>query len=325
LTTQPRASHSRAERRFALQALERFGLPGASLRLLKFSETAHYRVDAAAGRFALRLHPPGRMPEVVLRSELAWLVTLSREAALWVPEPVPAPDGETVVVCRSPGGADYRLASLFRWMPGGHKVRGLTGPDAYRMGRCLGELHAFAAGYTPPADFTRWELEWGEFADEVVQRHSWFVLASDDAQLLARAIAYVQQALAELREDPAARGLIHGDTNLSNFRFAGARVGLLDFEVCCFGYYLFDVTRTLLGLAEAGDRAPQLAMAFHRGYGSVRAVPPLDHPHMLAFQVMNIVDLIVWILRWDERMPREDSLWQLAAALVKLRELLRYE
>jgi Ser/Thr protein kinase RdoA (MazF antagonist) len=174
--TQARASRQRAERRLALQALERFALPGASLRLLKFSETALYRVDTAQGRFALRLHPPGRMPEAVLRSELAWLATLAHEAALWVPEPVATPDGETLVTCPSPDGAGYRLASLFRWMPGRHKLRGLTAPDAYRMGRCLGELHAFAAGYAPPVGFTRWELEWGEFADEIVQGPSWFAL-----------------------------------------------------------------------------------------------------------------------------------------------------
>jgi hypothetical protein len=38
--------------------------------------------------------------------------------------------------------------------------------------RSADELHAFAAGYTPPAGFTRWELEWGEFAGEIVQRSS---------------------------------------------------------------------------------------------------------------------------------------------------------
>jgi Ser/Thr protein kinase RdoA (MazF antagonist) len=323
LATRTRASRQRAERGFALQALERFGLPAASLRLLKFSETALYRVDTPQGRFALRLHPQGRMPEAVLRSELAWLATLAREVALWVPEPVATPDGETLVACGSPDGADARLASLFRWMPGRHKLRGLTARDAYRMGRCLGELHAFAASYTPPADFTRWEIEWDEFADEIVQRPSWFALAPNETQLLIRAIAQVQATLAELREDATARGLIHGDTNLSNFRFAGTRVGLLDFEVCCFGYYLFDVTRTLLGFVEAGGHAPQLAAAFHRGYGSVRAIPPLDHPHIVAFQVMNIVDLMIWILRWDERMPRETGPAQIAQALEQLRGLLR--
>jgi Ser/Thr protein kinase RdoA (MazF antagonist) len=80
VTTETRTSHQRVERRFALQVLERFGLPNVSLRL----------------------HPPGRMPEAALRSELAWLATLAGEAALWVPEPVAAPDGETLVRCVSP-------------------------------------------------------------------------------------------------------------------------------------------------------------------------------------------------------------------------------
>lgn len=302
--------------------LERFNLSHASLRLLKFSNTALYRVDTPQGRFVLRLHPPKRMPEAVLRSELDWLRILCQQTSLWTPEPVAAPDNQLLVMCHLPDQSDYRYGALFRWMGGQHKLRCLTAIDAYRMGQCLGELHAFAANYTPPPTFTRWKLDWGAFADEIAHRPSWLALAPEDTRLLAHAITRIRLILEQLERSPDAIGLIHGDTNLSNFRFDGSRVGLLDFEVCCFGYYLFDVTRTLLDFAQLGDRAPQLEVAFYRGYTSFRPLPALDDQAMVAFRMMNIVDLIVWILRWDERMPRDTGPERVRQALRQLRQLV---
>jgi len=39
---------------------------------------------------------------------------------------------------------------------------------------------------------------------------------------------------------------------------------MLDFEVFCFGYYLFDITRTLLKFEMFGDRAAQFAAGSHQ-------------------------------------------------------------
>ena len=261
-----RAARYRREYQFAQLALADYGLADASLRLIKYSNTALFQVDAIE-RFVLRLHPPERFSTAVLQTELHWLTTLRQQTSLWVPEPVPTPDGQLLTICELPNVADQRRAALFRWMPGHHKLRSLAAADADRMGACLGELHAFAAGYVPPPGFVRWKLDWGAFAESVVQRPQRLItLASHGEQVLAVAVAHVRAALASLQQRPHAFGLIHGDTNLSNFRFDRRRVGLLDFEAFCFGYFLFDVTRTLLDFEQIPDRAAQLGVAFHHGY-----------------------------------------------------------
>lgn len=320
---QPRtraARHAR-ELRLAQAALVEFGLPGAAIKLMKYAGTALFRVEAGE-RLALRLHPPERMPPAVVRAELAWLATLRREVGLPVPEPLPAPDGGMLAEVELPDEG-RRYAALFRWLPGRHKPASLTAADARRVGELIGRLHQFAARYVPPPEFVRWDFDWGEFAGSTVERPRWpALLAPADRALLATAIEQVRAAMDQLGQHRDAWGLIHGDTNLSNFLFQRGSVALIDFEVCCYGYYLFDITRTLLEFEQYGERAPELAAAFYQGYRLVRELPDLDHPHVRAFQVMNVVDLIVWILNWDARMPLATGPRRVAAALERLRALV---
>ena len=92
-------------------ALERFGLRGARARRLRQGFVRIFRVTCPVrGEFCLRMYdllppaaeeatelleapPPGRPSPEQLRAQLQWLSALSRETALPVPEPVPAPDG----------------------------------------------------------------------------------------------------------------------------------------------------------------------------------------------------------------------------------------
>jgi len=316
-----RAERYRRERRLAEAALGEYGLAGSALRLLKYSSTALFRVDAGE-RLIMRLHPPERHPAPVIRSELDWLATLRRQTDLLAPEPIAAPDGRLLVEIHLPELDETRWAALFRWLPGRHKPRSLTCADAGRLGAYLGRLHRFAEQYRPPADFVRWEFDWGEFAGKMLERPRWPAwLAKPDHALMHAAIDRVRGAMGELGQRSDAWGLIHADTNLTNFLFQREAVALIDFEVCCYGYYLFDVTRTLLEFEMYGERATALAAAFHRGYRSVRALPELDHPYMVAFRIMNVVDVIVWILNWDERMPLATGPRRVAAAVEQLRQL----
>lgn len=317
-----RAVRYQRERLLAELALAEYGLAGAPLTMIKYSNTALFRADAGE-RFALRLHPLDRHPAAVLRTELDWLATLRQQTTLIVPEPVAAPDGRRLVEVALPDTGERRYAALFRWLAGRHKPASLNAADAWRVGELLGQLHRFAAQYVPPPNFVRWEFDWGEFAAGMVERPRWpALLRARDQALMHAAIERVRAAMDELGQHPDAWGLIHADTNLTNFLFQRRAVALIDFEVCCYGYYLFDITRTLLEFERYGERSVGLVAAFQHGYRQVRELPDLDHPHVRAFQIMNVVDLIVWILNWDERMPLLTGPRRIAAALVRLHALL---
>jgi Ser/Thr protein kinase RdoA (MazF antagonist) len=100
---------------------------------------------------------------------------------------------------------------------------------------------------------------------------------------------------ARLGEGPGVFGLIQADTNLTNVKFGGLRVGLLDFEVCCYGYFLFDVTRALLELARMPGGAA-LEAAFLAGYQRGMPIPEPRAEALAAFKLMNLVDIASWAL-----------------------------
>ena len=129
-----RAARYEREQRLAEAALAEYGMRGAVLRLIKYSNTALFRVDSGE-RFVLRLHPPERQPVVVLRTELHWLATLRQQTSLVVPEPIAAPDGRLLIEIDLPELAERRYVALFRWLPGRHKPRSLTTADAARQNK----------------------------------------------------------------------------------------------------------------------------------------------------------------------------------------------
>ena len=98
-----------------------------------------------------------------------------------------------------------------------------------------------------------------------------------------------------LESESASYGLIHADTNLTNWLFQADRVALIDFEVCCYGYYLFDVGRLLHELARDQQHAAALMAAFHRGYTRIHPLPPLQDVRMQAGTLMSLIDIVTWV------------------------------
>jgi Ser/Thr protein kinase RdoA (MazF antagonist) len=314
-------SRVRRERRIAEQARTAWGLDHVPLTLLKHSITTLFRLDAHE-RLVLRLLPPDRHPRVVVKSELDWLLALGQEAGLIVPEPVPARDGSLLVDIHDPESGAVRYAYVCRWAHGQHKRSRLTGADAERLGAVLARLHAFAEQYVPPSDFVRWDFDDETFRDNLhVLERKRGELAPENQQLLEGASKRVLDAMAAVGRGADAYGMIHADTNLSNIRFDGVRVGLIDFEVSCLGYYLFDIGRLRHELRALGARGADLFAALHRGYNQVRQLPAPGDEWITAFEFMSLVDIVVWVLDMPSvlRLPGHDL--QLAATLETIRRL----
>src|SRR5216684_8845971 len=100
----------------ACQALAAFGVQPDALELAARSENITFRVEAAGGPFALRLHRPGynSLPELI--SERVWTRALT-DAGFAVPVGVKAPDGADYVAVSLADG-EVRQAGLTRWTAG---------------------------------------------------------------------------------------------------------------------------------------------------------------------------------------------------------------
>ena len=277
MTRPPRASDA-----LAAAALAAYDLGGqASLAPIRFTNNAVYavRTGATAGgappAYALRLHRPGYRSSAQTRSELEYVRALSRATGLAVPLPVPARDGGLVVEVGAGGAA--RHADLLTWLPGRARRPGAgLGPrSADRLGELLGRLHAFAEGFAPPPGFRLpvWDAD-GLFTERSPFRPGLLdaLLGPAGRALFDRVAAATREIFDRLGRGRAAFGVIHADYILGNCRFRGPTPGVLDFDDCGWGHFLYDLAPLLGNLSDAG-RFPPLARAFLAGYRRVRALP----------------------------------------------------
>jgi Ser/Thr protein kinase RdoA (MazF antagonist) len=284
------------ERQFAHAALRQFGLAEAPIRLLRYSAPMLFAVDGET-RAVLRLHPPDRHPFAVVHSELVWLQILSTYPDLLAPQPIPTRDGRLLIEMANPEHTDSRYASLLRWIPGHHQVHRLGKQTVQELGRVLAHLHDAAVQFQPPPGFLRWDgldddFDWSGASIAAADPR---LLLDDERHITEQALQVIDRTIRHFERHRTTYGLIHGDTNLSNFIHHRGQIAIIDFEVCCYGAYLFDVTRTYMMLADV-DHSNTLSQAFVDSYAAVRPIPDTRDAAFVAFQLINLVDIVRWIV-----------------------------
>src|SRR6185295_9637464 len=98
------------------------------------------------------------------------------------------------------------------------------GEDFRRLGEVTARLHAHAAGWTPPAGFTRfrWDYEtsigprghWGRWQDGLA-------VGPAELAVLTRLDGVLRRRLAAFGTGPDRFGLVHADLRLANLLVAG--------------------------------------------------------------------------------------------------------
>jgi len=105
----------------AKEALKRYGLSDARLRVLAQGHNQVYRVDApGTERFVLRMNTRSRTSDSAVVSQLDWLKALAQDATLVVPEPVPLPDGALYTTVEVAGVPQPWRCVVLRWVDGRH-------------------------------------------------------------------------------------------------------------------------------------------------------------------------------------------------------------
>jgi Ser/Thr protein kinase RdoA (MazF antagonist) len=106
-----------------------------------------------------------------------------------------------------------------------------------------------------------------------------------------RAVARrVREELDRLGEGREVFGIIHRDLKLENVLYDGERVGAIDFDMCGWGYYLFDLSVVHRCLRPRHkDRQEPLWKAFLEGYRRKRPLPEDLARHIETFDAMQRV------------------------------------
>lgn len=265
----------------ARRALRHFNVPeSAALMLAGDGHNIVYRVYTDSAAYALRLSAVNYRPSVWRVSEGIWLRLLA-DTGLRVPEPVGtyyAPDVD---------GSGYD-ASLFTWVDGDPlTVAGYTADRLHALGVFTARLHEAARAATLPPDFVRPTLD----AAALLGKHaadgtpSQYTSSDEDSlfdasqRAVLRAMrAPVEATFATLEAATPGQsfGLIHADLIAKNVVFsADGEPGVIDFDECAFGAFLYDLAPALWLVRHTPEYADHRA-ALWAGYTSIRPQPD-DH------------------------------------------------
>ena len=264
---------------WATRALQHYELTTPTVTLLGQSENITFRIDEPSRKhFLLRLHRPRthtlagpRQQPAVIASELRWLDALAHDTAIPVPQPVANRAGEFVTLIPQAAGEPLPC-TLLRWVAGSSFP--IDGPvaeaAAASLGRLLAALHRHASAWSIPPGFVRPSYD-SAFVEQVARNLQPGVAAGviepADHDALQNALATASAAIAALPRTPETWGIIHNDLHPDNCLIAESEVCPIDFSLCGFGAYLFDLA-TSLGSLAVGLRRPLLA-----AYDAQRGLP----------------------------------------------------
>ena len=305
-------------------------LDAAALTLLRHEQNVTFRVDHGSTRHVLRISRPDLHTPATIGSEMAWLAALASDTSLRVPVPAATSHGSLVVVAADPGVPEPRPCVLLHWLDGRFVSRGLTPGHLGRMGNVLATLHGHAAAWSPPAAFVRprvdtlttdakraslrgphdtgsggpWpSVEDGARACALVRD----LVSVADGDLVRDAIDLVRSTTGALRGRPDAAGLLHGDLHQENVLFDARSVGVIDFDDCGWGFYLYDLA---VPLSEVTLRPAYPAMrdALVDAYARQRHLPADALLHIDAFIVLRGLQILTWVLE-SRSMPAFSDRW----------------
>ena len=291
-----------ARANWAEAALAQYGLRDARVDLLKEGEDQRklvFRVESPTrGCFLLRVYKLARHSENLV-PELLWLQALQREMPLSVAEPIPAADGSLLSYAAPEWASEPRRCVLLRWLPGKRGKDDMTPANLSLAGSHVARLHRYSEQHGVPKGLVFphvWDWDWvfGE-KTPLWNKKGRSVYTPNELDVFRAAAERVRQDLQELGKGSNVFGVIHRDLHLKNILFHDGKAYAIDFEVCGWGYYLFDVAVTLSSLE--GHETP-LQVALLEGYQRERPLPEEHWRYLETFMAMRLVQRVNGALRW---------------------------
>jgi len=314
-------------KQLAFTALTAYDLVPSRVVTIAHWDNTVFRIDSPTERYVLRIsRTDSHKTPAMIQSEIQWLAILHHDLQLDVPQPIPTRNGLFVQECTHPMVPSPRICTLFRWLSG--RVRA---PSQYQIatmeqfGYLTGRLHHHAQHFIPPPNFVRPILF---YADPVTPSfaqgidHSQSFCSADDYDLIRAAAARIQDDLRRYGQTTTQFGLVHGDLHPWNCVVHGERIGVIDFDDCGWGHYLYDIAAALLHFRDHPEYKA-LRAAFFRGYHRVRALSDADEQVLSLFYVIRRLVFISWTaLRATEPQFRTTTESIIANAVPDLRTYL---
>ena len=246
------------------EALRRYGIEQADIRVLDGFESFIYECDRDSDSLVLRIGHSFRRSEGLVRAEVEWINYLAA-GGVSVAKAIPSENGrlvERIDDCK--GG--YFVAVAFEKAGGKHLSESEWTTELFETyGKLVGRMHSLTKGYSPSntdAKRPQWE-------DATVQEVESFLPPSEAvaAEKYRRLVEYVSS----LPRDEQSYGLIHFDAHAANFFVNDAgNINLFDFDDCCYSWFVYDIAIVLfykvMGVENVSEYTQDFLTHFLRGY-----------------------------------------------------------
>lgn len=249
-TDETRKSLLSRARNVALWAINQYEIEWNSIRFIQLSDTITYKIETiTTDNYLLRIHSERVNKEEIL-SEFVFLNGLGKIDDLIVPEGIRSRNGPYILECETEEGYRKPYVSLMNWVEGEHLSGEFTDSHIYGMGVMIGRLHEASVSIDIPPDFVR--PHWGSasFREEVSKLVRYYprFLSGASWKLYQEAIDKIIRQFDGMKRDTRNYGLIHADLHSGNVVFNNGIPYPIDFGRCGYGYYLYDMSASLLEL-----------------------------------------------------------------------------
>jgi Ser/Thr protein kinase RdoA (MazF antagonist) len=255
----------------ARAALQRYGIDVDRLTLIADDWNTTFRVDTRSGdRYAVRVYLPDRRSDDEIRTEVAWLESLSARGAVRVPLPLRAIDGAPFV--RAGTGDASRRVAVFSWVPG-ERLADDPGPDLVSaFGEAVARLHEHGRSFATHEGLRTWDRPFPHGGGAVFDDAGADVIDREARSAFERAFDAASEAVARLARSGEPPRIVHGDLHPDNVFVAGDHLWFIDFDDCALAWPVQDLGVLMWEVGE--DEMPWAYRdAFRQGYETVAPWP----------------------------------------------------
>lgn len=314
-----RLGRLRRFRKIAKRALKTYGIKYTGLEFLTYNGNIIYRVNLPqnkkknnrlynSNRYILRVHMQYHSIETI-DSEMKWLSALRNDIDAPVPEPISYPDGTYVKEFGDEAILEKRKCTLLKWVDGRRAIKQNTNRNIDAWGRLMAQFHNHASGWKLPKGFTRPCRDWeGLFDDGAMFENPAKDLIKFIPKKYLKSFHVVKNQSKKVFNKWGKKGeyfgLIHADLNIyTNLLFRSNEARAIDFDDCCFGYWMHDVAFAFAPWQKS-EKFDWMKELFFNGYSKIRSLSDEQLNQLDLFLGIYNANLLLWMLDWQKLDPK---------------------
>lgn len=262
------------------------------ISLLKYSENYNWLVKTERQKYVLRLCRPLYHSTEELMGELLWIQELEKSTDIRMPVVIKNRRGELLTQME-----EYRC-TMFSFL-NGTTLRGIDGEELLgylqEIGHITAKLHRQVQEWPGVKGIIRFTWNYEDLLGKDARVGDWRNhprLTKAERTVYEKAEQIIGEKLEKYGKNPDNYGLIHSDFNINNVLVDQENVQVLDFDDCGFGWFLYDLSTSVL---EYDEGIRDKIAAWIKGYETERKLSETDKSMIPTFIVMRKIVRIGWI------------------------------